>query len=402
MANLRIENLAKNYGETRVLSDIDLAVDDGEFVVLVGPSGCGKSTLLRMIAGLDAPTAGDIYIGGRLVNALAPAERKIAMVFQSYALYPHMNVRKNMAFGLKFTGVGREEMKRRVAEAARMLRLEPLLERQPRDLSGGQRQRVAIGRAIVREPDVFLFDEPLSNLDAALRVSTRVEIARLHRLLGATMIYVTHDQIEAMTLADRIVVMNQGRIEQVGKPLDLYYAPANLFVAGFIGSPAMNFFKAKVDRLVEGQAHISGPALTSFVAPARVGALREGAALTVGVRPEHLVSPAAGAFETKGAVELVERLGECLLRPHPPPRRRDDGRRNPRQADAEGGRSDHARRGLARRACVRRRGAAGGAGGGVRATVALRAGQTAPRPKNRKQEMAMNPGRPARAVSTRS
>ncbi len=311
MANLRIENLAKAYGPTRVLSDIALSVDNGEFVVLVGPSGCGKSTLLRMIAGLDAPSAGDIYIGDRLVNALAPAERKIAMVFQSYALYPHMNVRKNMTFGLKFTGVGREEMERRVGEAARMLKLEPLLERQPRDLSGGQRQRVAIGRAIVREPDVFLFDEPLSNLDAALRVSTRVEIARLHRLLGATMIYVTHDQIEAMTLADRIVVMNQGRIEQIGKPLDLYYAPANLFVAGFIGSPAMNFFKAKVDRIADGQAHISGPALTSFVAPAGAGALKEGTALTVGVRPEHLVSPAAGVFATRGAVELVERLGEA-------------------------------------------------------------------------------------------
>jgi len=310
MANLRIDKLNKSYGATRVLIDINLGIDNREFVVLVGPSGCGKSTLLRMIAGLDGATSGDIYIGDRLVNALAPAERKIAMVFQSYALYPHMNVRKNMTFGLKFSGVPRDEMDRRVAEAARMLKLEPLLERTPRDLSGGQRQRVAIGRAIVREPDVFLFDEPLSNLDAALRVSTRVEIARLHRLLGATMVYVTHDQIEAMTLADRIVVMNQGRIEQVGKPLDLYYAPANLFVAGFIGSPAMNFFKAKVDKLADGEAHISGPAATSFVTPARDGALREGAELTIGVRPEHLVCPAAGAFSTKGVVELVERLGE--------------------------------------------------------------------------------------------
>ncbi len=308
MANLRIERLNKSYGPTRVLDEINLAVDDREFVVLVGPSGCGKSTLLRMIAGLDAPTSGDIFIGDRLVNALAPAERRIAMVFQSYALYPHMNVRKNMTFGLKFAGVERKEMNRRVAEAARMLKLEPLLERQPRDLSGGQRQRVAIGRAIVREPDVFLFDEPLSNLDAALRVSTRVEHARLHRQLAATMIYVTHDQIEAMTLADRIVVMNQGRIEQVGKPLDLYYTPANLFVAGFIGSPAMNFFKAKVERIADGQAHISGPAVGSLFSPA--GALRQGAALTVGVRPEHLGVGAAGVFSTRGAVELVERLGE--------------------------------------------------------------------------------------------
>ena len=216
-----------------------------------------------MIAGLDDATGGDIRIGERRVNDLEPAARKIAMVFQSYALYPHMDVAKNMTFGLKFSGMAKAEIDRRVAEAARMLRLEPLLERRPRDLSGGQRQRVAIGRAIVREPDVFLFDEPLSNLDAALRVSTRVEIAKLHRLLGATMIYVTHDQIEAMTLADRIVVMNQGEIAQVGKPLDLYYEPANLFVAGFIGSPAMNFFDARA----EGASRLSGPAFAAFDLP---------------------------------------------------------------------------------------------------------------------------------------
>jgi ABC-type sugar transport system ATPase subunit len=308
MAGLHIKNINKSYGSASVLADIDLVIKDGEFLVLVGPSGCGKSTLLRMIAGLDAPTSGDIYIGDRLVNALAPAERKIAMVFQSYALYPHMDVRKNMTFGLKFTGVAPAERDRRVAEAARMLRLDELLGRYPRDLSGGQRQRVAIGRAIVREPDVFLFDEPLSNLDAALRVSTRVEIARLHRLLTATMVYVTHDQIEAMTLADRIVVMNQGRIVQVGKPLELYYTPANLFVAGFIGSPAMNFFPAAVEAIEGGRARVKGDAIGPVNLPA--GALTRGAKLTLGVRPEHLGSVVHGDFTVTGLVELVERLGE--------------------------------------------------------------------------------------------
>ncbi len=309
MARLHIDALNKSYGESKVLVDIDLRIEDGEFVVLVGPSGCGKSTLLRMIAGLDAPTSGDIVIADRKVNALAPAERKIAMVFQSYALYPHMDVRKNMTFGLKFTGVAAPERDRRVAEAARMLRLEPLLARYPRDLSGGQRQRVAIGRAIVREPEVFLFDEPLSNLDAALRVSTRVEIARLHRLLKATIVYVTHDQIEAMTLADRIVVMNQGRIEQVGKPLDLYYEPANLFVAGFIGSPAMNFFPVTVERVEGETARATGASIAPLTLPA--GALKAGDALTIGVRPEHLTVGGAGAFAAQGVVELVERLGEA-------------------------------------------------------------------------------------------
>jgi ABC-type sugar transport system ATPase subunit len=308
MANLRIEKLNKSYGAARVLADIDLAIDDGEFLVLVGPSGCGKSTLLRMIAGLDGQTSGDIFIADRKVNTLAPAERKIAMVFQSYALYPHMDVRKNMTFGLKFTGVPAPERERRVEEAARMLQLEKLLSRYPRELSGGQRQRVAIGRAIVREPDVFLFDEPLSNLDAALRVSTRVEIARLHQLLKATIVYVTHDQIEAMTLADRIVVMNQGRIEQVGKPLDLYYEPANLFVAGFIGSPAMNFFAAKVESVRGGEARVAGPTIEPLKLPMQN--LTAGAELTIGVRPEHLSANVGEGFRTSGIVELVERLGE--------------------------------------------------------------------------------------------
>jgi ABC-type sugar transport system ATPase subunit len=310
MATLRIDKLNKSYGEAAILRDIDLAIDDGEFVVLVGPSGCGKSTLLRMIAGLDGVTSGDIFIGERRVNNLEPSQRKIAMVFQSYALYPHMNVKKNMTFGLKFAGLAQPEMDRRVAEAARMLRLEPLLERRPRDLSGGQRQRVAIGRAIVREPDVFLFDEPLSNLDAALRVSTRVEISKLHRQLGATMVYVTHDQVEAMTLADRIVVMNQGRIAQEGKPLDLYYHPANLFVAGFIGSPAMNFFSAKVDSKDGAAATLSGPGVPAFKLAAANFSAPVGAAVTIGVRPEHLGPEAPAGFKVTGAVELVERLGE--------------------------------------------------------------------------------------------
>ena len=304
MATLNIEGLDKAFGDARILKGVNLDIADGEFVVLVGPSGCGKSTLLRIIAGLDGATSGDIRIGPRRVNTLEPAARKIAMVFQSYALYPHMNVRKNMTFGLKFSGMDKGEIDRRVNEAARMLRLEPLLDRRPRDLSGGQRQRVAIGRAIVREPDVFLFDEPLSNLDAALRVSTRVEIAKLHRLLGATMIYVTHDQTEAMTLADRIVVMNQGEIAQVGRPLDLYYTPANLFVAGFIGSPAMNIFEASAAKA----NRINGASLEEFELPGVK--LTEGAAVKLGVRPEHLRWAAQGEFRLIATVELIERLGE--------------------------------------------------------------------------------------------
>jgi ABC-type sugar transport system ATPase subunit len=310
MATLKIDKLNKSYGDAAILSDIDLSIQDGEFVVLVGPSGCGKSTLLRLIAGLDGVTSGDIFIGERRVNNLEPSQRKIAMVFQSYALYPHMNVKKNMTFGLKFAGMAQAEMDRRVAEAARMLRLEPLLDRRPRDLSGGQRQRVAIGRAIVREPDVFLFDEPLSNLDAALRVSTRVEIAKLHRQLGATMVYVTHDQVEAMTLADRIVVMNGGRIAQAGKPLDLYYHPNNLFVAGFIGSPAMNILDAVVDRKGAASVTLSGRCVAPFDLAATNFAAPTGAKLKIGVRPEHLGAPQASGFKITGVVELVERLGE--------------------------------------------------------------------------------------------
>src|ERR1700749_241572 len=237
MASLKLQNIVKQFGQTEVIHGVSLQIEDGEFVVFVGPSGCGKSTMLRIIAGLEEATEGEVWIGGRQVNNVDPANRGVAMVFQTYALYPHMSVEENMGFGLRMAKRPKQEIKERVARAAEILQLTPYLKRRPKELSGGQRQRVAIGRAIVREPDVFLFDEPLSNLDAALRVSTSVEIAKIPRLLGETLVYVTHDQIESMTLADRIVVMNHGRIAQVGRPLDLYYAPANHFVAGFIGSP---------------------------------------------------------------------------------------------------------------------------------------------------------------------
>ncbi len=281
MTGVTLEKVVKRYGDVQVIHGVDLQVEDGEFCVFVGPSGCGKSTLLRMIAGLEETTGGAMRIGPREVTRVDPSERGVAMVFQTYALYPHMTVAENMGFGLKMTGHPKAETDRKVAEAARILKLEPLLARKPKALSGGQRQRVAIGRAIVRGPEVFLFDEPLSNLDAELRVEMRVEIARLHREIGATMIYVTHDQVEAMTLADKIVVLNAGRIEQIGGPMELYNAPANEFVAGFIGSPKMNF--------IDG---------------ARLGE----AAKTIGVRPEHLtVDPKSGAW--KGTVVHAEHLG---------------------------------------------------------------------------------------------
>ena len=281
MGSLRLENVKKSFGNVDVLKGIDLDVREGEFVVFVGPSGCGKSTLLRIVAGLEDATSGLVQIDGKAVNAVPPAKRGIAMVFQTYALYPHLTVRNNMALGLKQAGTPAAEIDKRIATASTMLALEPYLERRPAELSGGQRQRVAIGRAVVREPKLFLFDEPLSNLDAALRVNTRLEIAQLHRRLSATMIYVTHDQVEAMTLADKIVVLSAGRIEQVGAPMELYNAPANTFVAGFIGSPKMNF--------IEGS---------------RIG----DTAATVGVRPEHLtVDAQSGAW--KGKVVHVEHLG---------------------------------------------------------------------------------------------
>ncbi|WP_318011625.1 ABC transporter ATP-binding protein [Mesorhizobium sp. CO1-1-8] len=281
MGSLNIENVKKAFGPVEVLKGINLEVNDGEFVVFVGPSGCGKSTLLRVIAGLEDSTSGRVVIDGADVSATPPAKRGIAMVFQTYALYPHLTVKNNMGLGLKQAGTPAPEIERRIGIASAMLSLEPYLERRPAELSGGQRQRVAIGRAVVREPKLFLFDEPLSNLDAALRVNTRLEIAQLHRRLKATMIYVTHDQVEAMTLADKIVVLNAGKIEQIGGPMELYNSPANEFVAGFIGSPKMNF--------VDG---------------ARLGET----AKTIGVRPEHLtVDPKSGAW--KGTVVHAEHLG---------------------------------------------------------------------------------------------
>jgi multiple sugar transport system ATP-binding protein len=308
MADVRLVNVQKSFEQTHVLRDINLEIRDGEFMVFVGPSGCGKSTLLRVIAGLEDITGGTLSIGGRPVNDVPPAERGIAMVFQSYALYPHMNLFDNMAFGLKLANVPKDEIARLVNNAAKILNIDHLLDRKPKDLSGGQRQRVAIGRAIVRKPEVFLFDEPLSNLDAALRVRMRYEFAKLHEDLKATMIYVTHDQVEAMTLADRIVVLSVGKIEQVGSPLELYEHPANLFVAGFIGSPRMNFIKAEV---AEASAtHVSvrlgnGAIVRADVDGSRVAV---GDKVTLGIRPEHF-SLDAGTNALDATVTFVESLG---------------------------------------------------------------------------------------------
>ena len=306
MGSLKLENLNKAFGAVHVLHDIDLQIENGEFVVFVGPSGCGKSTLLRIIAGLEDVTSGTIAIGGRDVSALSPAERKIAMVFQSYALYPHMSVRKNLAFGLENLRFKRAEIESRINEAARMLAIEPYLDRKPKQLSGGQRQRVAIGRAIVREPDIFLFDEPLSNLDAALRVQTRAEITRLHRDIKTTMIYVTHDQVEAMTMADKIVVLRAGRIEQVGSPLELFDNPRNLFVAGFLGSPRMNMLKGAIIKGSDGSIAIDagyGVSLPCLVDPAAVS---PGQAVLAGIRPSHFTIADRGLpFE----VQYHESLG---------------------------------------------------------------------------------------------
>ena len=300
MSGVTLSNITKKYGEVQVIHGIDLEIKDGEFCVFVGPSGCGKSTLLRMVAGLEDATGGAISIGARDVTREDPAQRGVAMVFQTYALYPHMTVQENMGFGLRMNGYPKAEIAQKVAEASRILKLDDYLKRKPAALSGGQRQRVSIGRAIVRGPEVFLFDEPLSNLDAELRVEMRVEIARLHKEICATMIYVTHDQVEAMTLADKIVVLRGGVVEQVGAPMDLYRDPDNKFVAGFIGSPAMNFLSAVVK---DGLVDVPGLE-TSVDLPVTLPA--EGTAVEIGLRPEHLTLDPTG---TTHRIEMTESLG---------------------------------------------------------------------------------------------
>ncbi|MBO0902160.1 ABC transporter ATP-binding protein [Jiella sonneratiae] len=307
MAAIELRDIRKDYGNVTVIRSISLFIESGEFVVLVGPSGCGKSTLLRMLAGLEEISDGEVLIGDRPVGHLPPAERNVAMVFQDYALYPHMSVAENMGFGLKMRNAAQREIDARVGEAASVLKLEPYLDRRPGQLSGGQRQRVAMGRAIVRNPDAFLFDEPLSNLDAALRVEMRLEIAKLHRRIGATTVYVTHDQVEAMTLADRIVVMNGGNVEQVGAPLELYHSPATLFVARFIGSPTMNVVDCDVVERSAGCLNLALPAGRVTVAVDE--AAGPGDRVSFGVRPEDLTACAAEESWFSGTLGVVERLG---------------------------------------------------------------------------------------------
>lgn len=316
MASVQLVNLNKIYGEgtkqpVHILHDVNLDIADGEFVVFVGPSGCGKSTLLRCIAGLEEISSGDLKIDGDRVNDRTPKERGIGMVFQSYALYPHMTVYQNMAFGLELAGMPKDDIRKHVGEVAKTLQLDHLLDRKPKALSGGQRQRVAIGRAIVREPKVFLFDEPLSNLDAALRVQMRIEIARLHGVLKNTMIYVTHDQVEAMTLANKIVVLSAGRVEQMGAPLELYHRPANLFVAGFIGSPKMNFIEVDVNAASDSLVTLGLNGQTMDL-QRKAGALSGKA--TLGIRPEHFTVDGTGDMFIESTVSVVEHLGDqCMM-----------------------------------------------------------------------------------------
>ncbi|MCM2292451.1 sn-glycerol-3-phosphate ABC transporter ATP-binding protein UgpC [Allorhizobium sp. BGMRC 0089] len=312
MADVRLEAVTKQFAALSVIKGVDLTVDDGEFCVFVGPSGCGKSTLLRMIAGLEDISSGALSIGGKDMTKVGPSERGVAMVFQSYALYPHMSVRDNIGFGLKMTGHAKALIDERTQKAAKMLQLDALLERKPGQLSGGQRQRVAIGRAIVREPDVFLFDEPLSNLDAALRVQMRTELTKLHQELKATMIYVTHDQVEAMTMADKIVVLSAGKIEQVGSPLELYHRPKNLFVAGFIGSPKMNLLPVTVAPADNGKLAVTLPGGGVLHLDARGKTVKPGK-MTLGVRPEHLDATGKGDLVLPLPVTLAEYLGSETL-----------------------------------------------------------------------------------------
>ena len=309
MAELKLEHIDKSFGSVRTIKDVNLDITDGELIVFVGPSGCGKSTLLRMVAGLETITSGKLMIGGKDMGEVDAAERRCAMVFQNYALYPHMTVRENLGFAMRMKRVSKEQVEAKVLPVAKMLRLDDLLDRKPAQLSGGQRQRVAIGRALVRSPQVFLFDEPLSNLDAELRVQMRVEIAQLHEQLGITTIYVTHDQVEAMTLADRMVVLREGRIEQVGSPLDLYDQPANTFVAGFIGSPAMNMLKGKVIATENSFVRVALDLDPSLEVAVKATA-EQGDAVTLGIRPEHIVlGEVEGEATYKGQATHVELLG---------------------------------------------------------------------------------------------
>ena len=310
MAGLSLKNIVKKYGAFEIIHGVDIEVADGELVVFVGPSGCGKSTLLRMIAGLEDISAGELRIGEQIVNDMEPADRGIAMVFQSYALYPHLTVRQNLNFGLRMNGNPKADTDQRVSRVAETLQITELLDRLPKQLSGGQRQRVAIGRAIIREPQVFLFDEPLSNLDAELRVQMRVEISKLHKQLGTTMVYVTHDQTEAMTLADKIVVLKAGNVEQIGKPLDLYDDPANQFVAGFVGSPKMNFMPAEVaDVTPTGVAITFAGSQARLLMPLVRTSAKVGDRVTLGVRPEHFLDAGAGDTDLTVAVDVAEHLG---------------------------------------------------------------------------------------------
>jgi multiple sugar transport system ATP-binding protein len=316
MSAVHLQQIRKTFAGTEVLKGVDIEVTDREFMVFVGPSGCGKSTLLRTIAGLERSDAGQVLIGGEDVTDLEPSQRGVAMVFQSYALYPHMSVYENIAFGLRMLKLPEAQIKERVHRAAEILQIGQLLERRPRALSGGQRQRVAIGRSIVREPKVFLFDEPLSNLDAALRVQMRLELIKLHKQLNATMIYVTHDQTEAMTMADRIVVLNHGRVEQIGSPLELYRTPHNRFVAGFIGSPKMNFMDVRVMRVDATGVTIELPGGEPLTLPFVAASVKAGETLTLGIRPEHFIEACGGDIDSglSGEVMVIEHLGgETLL-----------------------------------------------------------------------------------------